>query len=257
MRDRRGFTLIELLVVIAIIAILAGLLLPALSRAKESGRRAVCVSNLRQWGLIHNLYYSDFRDNLLETVPRWGGRYPSLMMRESSSQYLGVDAILPYLHNVNTNTHELTGIFWCPSTTAETFQKLVDADWDIGYFHVAYSYFGRSGVWSASSVVHPEELVNNRLQADLILMTDTLYRQNLGAWIYNHGIHGPSFHSYFAGIGPNDFGPPSFTGINVLYGDNHVYWKSAKLFDRTAMNDWSNKTISQTTGYSGNDRSYW
>jgi prepilin-type N-terminal cleavage/methylation domain-containing protein/prepilin-type processing-associated H-X9-DG protein len=111
-RSPSGFTLIELLVVIAIIAILAGMLLPALAKAKAKAHAAQCTSNVRQLSLATQLYAMDNDDKL----PATG---------QNTDPYVWIPLVKPYIGNSDTNTATTKGgVFNCPTLMAVAHQNV-------------------------------------------------------------------------------------------------------------------------------------
>lgn len=124
MKPRRGFTLIELLVVIAIIALLMGILMPALQRVRKQARQSVCQSNLKQIGLGANLFMQDNDNQLPRGCSANSAEYPNKVWFLLFMPYLG--------HNAEDADYRNVKIFRCPSypNKAQTVCYVINA-WDL------------------------------------------------------------------------------------------------------------------------------
>ena len=136
-----GFTLVELLVVIAIIAILAALLLPVLASAKEKGKRAQCMNNMKQIGVSSLVYVGDNNDKFMPAAVNssWGKQNPI----EMDETILASSADLGFSSNSVVNGSSVSPSIWtCPNRPSLPAFDSATGTWSMGY-----QYYGGVRTW--------------------------------------------------------------------------------------------------------------
>lgn len=212
--NKNKFTLIELLVVIAIIAILASILLPALSKAREQGRRIACASTENQLGKAFSFYVSDY-DGYLPAYRDYGSPEKSWHKgtpeRGFLAEYLGLNDIYASIGFIGINGGEMRrSKFACPSHEAPPS----------GVTHYSYGY--SSSIYNRSS----RKLSRFSTPSETAMLSEMTTTPLL---------------SYTTTTGSNIMGFRHFSGANVLFCDSHVSWKKITEIPDQTYNPSANK----------------